>query len=391
MRKLTAAVLVAGVTAMAGPVLAADLPYYPPVIDIPDVDYGYSGSFYLRGSAGLNALWAKEANAYECVAPCGGLVVTQFPFVSMGYGYSVGAGFGFETGTGLRFDATLDYLGNEGLKVTKGPAYGARAGDYTVKLRSTLALANVYYDFSLGGSGYGYGAAGGAFGYVGARRRGRALRRQHQRRRGGHGRRGLRFRRPRRRCRLSRHLHQPAQQQRPGSGSCLVRPQLRARSARHPALSLQLTRKGADRHIRCRPTFASRRPRGAGFFAARIHAAGSSRNGSPERKQRLLRSLPLAGGCLHRVLRAVPQGKSVRWTDLRREGHQRYARMAGRRWGFRTVNGAGPRSADPDAVSVNTRNALDAGAPPEAKPRHEERRTPCIFSSSVRPAWSAAS
>jgi hypothetical protein len=168
MRKLTAAVLVAGVTAMAGPVLAADLPYYPPVIDIPDVDYGYSGSFYLRGSAGLNALWAKEANAYECVAPCGGLVVTQFPFVSMGYGYSVGAGFGFETGTGLRFDATLDYLGNEGLKVTKGPAYGARAGDYTVKLRSTLALANVYYDFSLGGSGYGYGAAGGAFGYVGA-------------------------------------------------------------------------------------------------------------------------------------------------------------------------------------------------------------------------------
>ena len=41
---------------IAGQAVAADLPYYPPVIEIPDVDYGYSGSFYLRGSAGRGVL-----------------------------------------------------------------------------------------------------------------------------------------------------------------------------------------------------------------------------------------------------------------------------------------------------------------------------------------------
>ncbi|WP_137153061.1 hypothetical protein [Devosia sp. FKR38] len=166
MRKLIAAIMVAGAALVGGQAIAADLPYYPPVIEIPDVDYGVQGSFYLRGSAGANALWAKEAIANECLA-CGGVPVkTAFPFTAMGYGYSVGAGVGYETGTGLRFDATVDYVGNEGLKVTKSAAYGNRAGDYTVKLRSTIALANVYYDFSFGGD-QGYGAAGGAFGYVG--------------------------------------------------------------------------------------------------------------------------------------------------------------------------------------------------------------------------------
>ncbi len=165
MRKLIAATMVAGAAIVGSSALAADFPLYPPIIEIPDVDYGVSGSFYLRGSAAGNMLWSKEAKAYECLAPCGGLAVHTFPFVAMGYGYSVGAGFGYETGTGLRFDATLDYLANDGLKVTKGAAYAPRDGDYTVKLRSTLALANVYYDFSFGGD---YGAAGGAFGYVGA-------------------------------------------------------------------------------------------------------------------------------------------------------------------------------------------------------------------------------
>lgn len=165
MRKLIAAILTAA--AAAGPVVAADIPYYPPVIEIPDVDYGVSGSFYLRGSAAWNALWTHEAKAYECVVCGGGVAVTAFPVNALGYGYSVGAGFGYETGTGLRFDITGDYVHNEGLTVTKGAAYGARAGDYSVKLRSTLALANVYYDFAFGNS-YGYGAAGGAFGYVGA-------------------------------------------------------------------------------------------------------------------------------------------------------------------------------------------------------------------------------
>jgi hypothetical protein len=166
MRKLIAAIMVAGATLVGGQAIAADFPYYPPVIEIPDVDYGVEGSFYLRGSAAANLLWSKEAYAYECTV-CGVPAVTAFPFVAMGYGYSVGAGFGYETGTGLRFDTTIDYLANDGLKVTKGAIYAPRDGDYIVKLRSTIALANVYYDFSFGGD-HGYGAAGGAFGYVGA-------------------------------------------------------------------------------------------------------------------------------------------------------------------------------------------------------------------------------
>jgi hypothetical protein len=160
MRKLIAAVMVAGAALIGGQAIAADFPQ--PVIEIPDVNYGVQGAFYLRGSAAGNSLWSKEVTGYECGA-CGVLIENVYPFEEMGYGYSVGAGFGYETGTGLRVDATLDYLNNEGLLVNQG----AVPGDYKVRLRSTLALANVYYDFALGGD-YGYGAAGGAFGYVGA-------------------------------------------------------------------------------------------------------------------------------------------------------------------------------------------------------------------------------
>ena len=56
-----------------------------------------------------------------------------------GYGYSIGAGFGYETGTGLRVDGTVDYLSNDGLT----------DGTNVLHLRSTVALANVYYDFPL--------------------------------------------------------------------------------------------------------------------------------------------------------------------------------------------------------------------------------------------------
>ena len=159
MRKLIAAVMVAGAALIGGQAIAADFPQ--PVIAIPDVNYGVEGAFYLRGSAAGNGLWAKDAQGYVCGA-CGELTEATFPFEEIGYGYSVGAGFGYETGTGLRFDATIDYLNNEGLLVNQGSV----PGDYKVRLRSTLALANVYYDFALGGD-YGYGAAGGAFGYVG--------------------------------------------------------------------------------------------------------------------------------------------------------------------------------------------------------------------------------
>ncbi len=147
MRKLIAAFLLTG-SAVAGPAIAADLvPYYPPVIEVPDVDYGVSGGLYLRGSVAGGAWWAKDAQYCNCA-------VTTFD--KMGYGYSVGAGFGYDSGHGVRADITLDYLSYGGLKASNG---------YEVNLRSGLALANLYYDFNLSGAGYG---AGGFGAYVGA-------------------------------------------------------------------------------------------------------------------------------------------------------------------------------------------------------------------------------
>jgi hypothetical protein len=240
MRKLSAAFLAAGAVLAAVPALAADMPFYPPVIDVPDVDYGVSGSFYLRGSAAGNALWSKEAYAWDCFA-CGPVQIAV-PVTAWGYGYSVGAGFGYETGTGLRFDATVDLVNNSGLTATHPASAGWRAGDYKTTLRSTIALANAYYDFSFGGN-YGYGAAGGAFGYVGAGigaafndisvqgpgwRPDGALGPEHLAGRCRHGRRGLRFRHRGGRSGLSRRLHQQDQQQRCHSGYGLDREQLAA-------------------------------------------------------------------------------------------------------------------------------------------------------------------
>jgi len=159
MRKLIAAFLLTG-TAVAGPAIAADMPYYPPVIEIPDVDYGVSGSFYLRGSAAGNAMWAKEV--FHPTATPRNYAITDY-----GYGYSVGAGVGYETGTGLRVDATVDYLANDNMRATINDTSGTLAnGVHSLQLRSTVVLANAYYDFGFGDMGYG--AAGGAFGYVGA-------------------------------------------------------------------------------------------------------------------------------------------------------------------------------------------------------------------------------
>ncbi|WP_156385955.1 outer membrane protein [Devosia sp. Root685] len=159
MRKLIAAFLLTG-TAVAGPAIAADMPYYPPVIEIPDVDYGVAGSFYLRGSAAGNAMWAKEV-FHPTATP------RNFAITDYGYGYSVGAGVGYETGTGLRVDVTADYLSNDNMRATVGAgAVGVTPGVHSLQLRSTVVLANAYYDFGFGDMGYG--AAGGAFGYVGA-------------------------------------------------------------------------------------------------------------------------------------------------------------------------------------------------------------------------------
>lgn len=159
MNKLIAAVMVAGAAIVAAPALAADMPYYPP-IEIPDVDYGVQGGFYLRGSAGANGLWAKEVKHPNAIPN------TVLATDGWGFGYSVGAGVGYETGTGLRFDVTADYLGNDQLSTTIAGSTNLANGQHKLSLRSTILLANAYYDFGLGGGGYG--AAGGAFGYVGA-------------------------------------------------------------------------------------------------------------------------------------------------------------------------------------------------------------------------------
>ena len=136
MRKFIAAMMVASAAVVGGQAIAADLPYYPPIIEIPDVDYGVSGSFYLRGSAGLNWLWAKEVNHYT------GVPDTTFAIDGWGYGYSVGAGAGYETGTGLRFDVTADYLANEGLQTTIAGSANLANGVHKLSLRSTVVLAN---------------------------------------------------------------------------------------------------------------------------------------------------------------------------------------------------------------------------------------------------------
>ncbi len=155
MGKLTALVvttLVAGLAApmiLVGPAMAADLlpPTPPPTYQIPPVDYGLGGSFYLRGSVAGSAWWATDGSYCGCIAT----------FTSPGYGISGGIGFGYETGDGLRADVTIDYLAINGLTSTTG---------HTVNLRSGLVLANAYYDFGLGDY---IGSAGGGFGgYVGA-------------------------------------------------------------------------------------------------------------------------------------------------------------------------------------------------------------------------------
>ena len=144
MRKLTALVIAAIMAVLAAPAMAADLPEYPPIYDIPDlppVDYGLGGSFYLRGSMAGNAWFASDGTYCGCVAT----------FTTPGYGYSLGAGFGYETGDGFRADVTYDYLANSGLTSTTG---------HTVNLRSSIVLANAYYDINFDD----YGMAGGGFG-----------------------------------------------------------------------------------------------------------------------------------------------------------------------------------------------------------------------------------
>jgi opacity protein-like surface antigen len=156
MRTLFAAMLMAGASVIAAPALAADMPYYPPVIEIPDVDASVGGAFYLRGSVALNALWAPDTQH-----PALGTVI---PIDRLGGGQSVGVGVGYEMGNGLRFDVTADNFQNDGMNATVTTGAPLANGPHTLNLRSTIVLANAYYDYYLSG----YGPGSGNFVYGGA-------------------------------------------------------------------------------------------------------------------------------------------------------------------------------------------------------------------------------
>ncbi len=152
MRNLKVIALIAVSALLAVPVQGADpvqfpVTEYPEIHLAPAVDYGLGGSFYLRGSAAMNAWSASDGSICACVTT----------FDTPGYGYSVGLGIGYETGDGLRVDFTVDYLDNQGLTSATG---------HKVNLKSALAFANVYYDFMF--DEYGASAEGGMGVYVGA-------------------------------------------------------------------------------------------------------------------------------------------------------------------------------------------------------------------------------
>jgi hypothetical protein len=152
MRKILALFAVGLSTLIAAPAMSADMPYYPD-IEVPDVDYGLEGGFYLRGSVAGNVAWARDFNVV-----CG-CAVGPHPFQIAGYGYSFGAGIGYEMGDGLRADVTIDYLDNSGLKGNIGNS----GSTSTYRIRGGVALANAYYDIPLGGAA----AQGGFSAYFG--------------------------------------------------------------------------------------------------------------------------------------------------------------------------------------------------------------------------------
>lgn len=150
MRNLYAVGIVAMAALIASPALSADYPTFPqyPTVTIPElppVDYGLGGSFYLRGSISGAAWQAVDASYCACIST----------FDSPGWGMGAGIGAGYETGDGMRYDATLDYLHINELTSTAGP---------TVDLRAGLLLVNAYYDF---GFGHDMDASGGFGAYVG--------------------------------------------------------------------------------------------------------------------------------------------------------------------------------------------------------------------------------
>ncbi|HTJ56238.1 MAG TPA: outer membrane beta-barrel protein [Devosiaceae bacterium] len=155
--RFIAGVLVTVAALVAGPALAADLPQYAPPSP-PPVDTGLGGNFYLRGSAGLNGLWTSGVDYH-----CGCLSDGTAGQTQAGFGYSLGVGVGYETGTGLRADLTVDYLSNDHLTAHAGS--GGTQYNLDASLRSTLVLANAYYDFGLGSLGLDNGGLGA---YVGA-------------------------------------------------------------------------------------------------------------------------------------------------------------------------------------------------------------------------------
>ena len=143
MKKLVASVVLGATALVSTAAMAADpvtfdypvyKDYVPPYV--PPVDEGLKGSFYLRGSVAGNYAWSRQARH-----PDAGDI---FSITDGGWGYSAGIGAGYETGTGLRFDTTVDYLGNNDMTADVGGV------DHTWGSNTSLAaagMAGVGYDF----------------------------------------------------------------------------------------------------------------------------------------------------------------------------------------------------------------------------------------------------
>ncbi|WP_417584517.1 outer membrane protein [Pelagibacterium sp.] len=167
MNKLVASVVLGATALVSTAAMAADpvtydypvyKDYVPPYI--PPVDEGLKGSFYLRGSAAGHIAWAAGEVTHV------GADDVDVSITDPGWGYSWGVGAGYETGDGWRFDVTVDRLASEGMTANVPAGTALQPGDHSLSLRSTIGLANVYYDFGL--SDMGLSAAGGLFAYVGA-------------------------------------------------------------------------------------------------------------------------------------------------------------------------------------------------------------------------------
>ena len=139
MRKFIAATIVASAAVVGGQAIAADLPYYPPIIEIPDVDYGVSGSFYLRVHALNGGQRSSASNEIRVFVN-----VPQIPSAPAGL-------VGLANGTSLTLAWRNTFAGGAPASIVLDVA-GSTSGAIPLDLIDTLTFNGVpggTYTFSL--------------------------------------------------------------------------------------------------------------------------------------------------------------------------------------------------------------------------------------------------